>query len=140
MEAVEDVDYSTDLEQAISRVPGPRNLAQTRKIDQLTSMQEERIEELFENNVETLAQTTASIAEARQIDAEISELEANYRFARRFRRYKTWQQRHPTTNQKFKKEYLFFEKRELYYEWAADVMAENTAELSKEEADIIIDM
>lgn len=66
-------------------------------------------------------------------------MEANLYF-RRHRKFRRWRDRKLTDVQQFKQDFLFFEKRQLYFEFAADVMRENTAEMSKEEAEIITEM
>ena len=131
---------SEDLEEGLSRLPGPKQLRKAGKIDYLTAKQEERLEQFAINSPEAFKEIAGAVEEVQAAEEELSELESKFTFTKRVRSWKPRYHKYQDEYKDLKDEYLFFEKRELYYEFAQDVMRENTAEMSKEEADAIIEM
>lgn len=60
------------------------------------------------------------VNECEQASEELSELESKYKFARKFRQWKPdyIKERENAPEQKLKEEFLFFEKRQQYFDFA----------------------
>jgi hypothetical protein len=67
--------------------------------------------DLFNNNPEKFKEVAKLTAENERLSEELSDLEANYKFARKFRTYKPPYLQEVTAESKLREDYIFFEKR-----------------------------